>query len=232
MLEDTSGDRRGQHQRVRKWATDADEIVPPSGYRVVEVDTESCGEIRDLVSYRRDLELAECYMAAFGDVDSDRRGTERMPNDALIIAALTLYGRAFANGVRGARVIVDDLEETQKEAHDFFIDLRNKYVAHAVNAYEQTTVIAYLTDSAFALPEITRVGQRHTDIVAVDEEDRAEFVELCKFHIRRLQTRIERLHREVQEELWNKGKDAVYALPDLGTPAGLQRADVRLRRKL
>ncbi|TPG23801.1 hypothetical protein EAH80_31005, partial [Mycobacterium hodleri] len=107
MLEDTSGDRKGLHQRVRKWGTGADEIVAPSGYRVVEVDTESCAEIRDLVSYRRDLELARFYMAAFVDSEAERSGPERTPDDALMVAALTLYGRAFANGVRRARVTLD-----------------------------------------------------------------------------------------------------------------------------
>jgi hypothetical protein len=231
MPEGTTGDRTIRHQRTKKWVTDADEIVAPKGYRVVEVNTESSAELRDLASYRRDLERARSYMTVFSELVAESNSAERTTNDAFMVAALTLYGRAFGNGVRRARVGLGDLDSTQHEAHSFFIDLRNKYVAHAVNSYEQTTVIAYLTNSAFTPPQITRVGQRHIDLVPIDEEDAAQFIELCEFYIERLQTRIENLHRTVTDELWNSGRDAVYALPALSTPAGLERADVRRGRK-
>jgi hypothetical protein len=231
MLENTSGDRTIRHQRVRKWVSEEDEVVAPSGYRVVEVDTASSAELRDLASYRRDLELAQSYIAAFGALEAEREETEVPTENALMIAALTMYGRAFANGVRRARVHLDGLNETQQEAHNFFIDLRNKHIAHAVNSFEQTTVIAVLTDSAFAPPRITRVGQRHVDLSPIDEELAAELVELCKFHIIGLQERIEKLHRTITDELWSSGRDTVYVLPDLGVPHGINREDVRRGRR-
>ncbi|AOY73990.1 hypothetical protein IG195_19885 (plasmid) [Arthrobacter sp. TES] len=229
MLEDTSGDPNGQHQRIQKVGKGHDGVVAPVGYRVVEVDTESCAEIRDLVSYRRDLELARSYMATFVASKADERGTDRL-NDALVIAALTLYGRVFANGVRRARVSLDGLNGNQQAAHDYFIHLRNKYVAHAVNGYEQTTVIAYLTDSPRARPEVTRVGQRHIDIVALDHSEGGDFVDLCNLHVEGIRERHKKLIHAVYQELWKMGKDAVYALPDLVAPAGLRRSDVGARR--
>jgi|RhiMetdeSRZDD1v2_1073273.scaffolds.fasta_scaffold269808_3 hypothetical protein len=74
---------------------------------------------------------------------------------ALEITAVICYGRCFASGVRSrvpAGVLAKLLPE-QQASHQTFIELRNKYVAHSVNSFEENTVVAWVSDR----PEETEI---------------------------------------------------------------------------
>lgn len=231
MLENTVGTGRLGYQRTQGVGAQGVKQAPPSGYRVVSVETASSQKLRDLASYRRDLELAKYFVDAYMAADFDMEATARVPEDAFWMAAITLYGRAFGSGVRLAdRPSHDVLTKDQRTAHQYFVDLRNKYVAHSVNDFEQTMVIAYLTNSAFAAPAIARVGQQFIHVPHLDQEESHALAELCTVHIRDLSRRIKKLHRAVADELAEQGLDAVYAQPDLALPS-LRPEAVAKRRK-
>lgn len=216
MLDDTDGSRFGPHYRERKMGGVGDgDLRPPKGFRVVRVATASSPELEDLASCRRDLEMARMFASTYREAPRPEQADPRRPESAFWIAALTMYGRAFATGVRTAKVSLEDLEDADLEAHKYYIDLRNKYVAHAVNGYEGSTVLAYITDSSFSRPQITRVGQVHTDIIPLDDDELEDFMLMCTRFVEQLQKRIEKLHRKIQRELWAMGQESVYALPDL-----------------
>ena len=54
------------------------------------------------------------------------------------------YGRVFAEGVRRAhaRHWIQELPEGLQRSHQYFIGLRNKFVAHSVGQFEDCEVIA------------------------------------------------------------------------------------------
>jgi len=204
-------------------------VETADGYRVVVVDAPSSGEIRDLASYRRDLELARVYATELARRDLDELENSRDPKVALWLAAIVCYGRAFNTGVRRHPLDTSGLSPTQLEAHRFFLDMRNKHVAHAVNDYEQTIVVAYLTNSAFAPPAVTRTGQVHVEYLGAEQDDLAMLVQLCDYFTRAINRRLRALHLRLAQELAEMGEEAVYALQDLAVPSP-QRERVTRRR--
>lgn len=232
MLEasDGSKDLPWIRSRVNAALDDDVAVKPPKGYRLVRVVTDSSPVLEDLASFRRDLEMARQFAIAWKAFDLDPEDGSRPVETAFWVAAVTMYGRAFATGVRTAKVPLEGLTDEQLASHRFFIDLRNKYVAHAVNAYEGSIAFAYITDSAFAHPDVTRVGQVHIEATALNSEECDEFLALCELFISSLQSRIEALNYEIRGELLQMGPAAVYQLPDLELPTTLSRESVARRR--
>ena len=196
--------------------SDADVYDLPDGYRAVEVNTDSTAELKDLVSLRRDLELAAIYARSFSEQISgtDGESSPRDPAHGLWFAALICYGRCFGTGVRHiGKVSVAELNSDESEEHKYLLTLRDKHIAHAVNGYEDTVVFAVVTDSAFKTPEVTRIGQVHTELVDNPGSRAAELQDLCSKHIEQLNDRIRSLHLQIAKEVYEMGRETVYALP-------------------
>lgn len=62
--------------------------------------------------------------------------------ESLWVSALIKYARCFATGKRFglSKNIFQNLHGESLKAHQFYIDLRNKHIAHSVNPYEQMEV--------------------------------------------------------------------------------------------
>lgn len=227
---DGSGEAPWNRQHLTRFGEGS--VSTPSGYRIVTVDTASCAELRDLTSYRRDLELAKVYADAFySNVVAGEIQGSRDPLIGLWNAAVTAYGRAFNSGVRhGARISTEKLDEDELKSHEYFLDLRNKHVAHAVNGYEDTVVIAYLTNSAFMPRMVTRTGQVHTDLIHDPESAPLELSALCVKLVGELNARIKILHFHIGRELFEMGLENVYALPDVTTPTTVEVKKSRRRK--
>lgn len=204
----------------------------PPGYRIVVVNTTSSAELRDLASFRRDLELAKIYADAFAlHVADGKLQSSRDPFLGLWNAAVIAYGRAFNGGVRhGACVLTDGLDEEETKSHSYYLDLRNKHVAHAVNGFEDTTVFAFLTDSAFMPRAVTRTGQVHHELIFNPTTAPRELSALCSKLIDELNSRIKKLHFHIGRELFEMGLDNVYALPDLANPTPSEVGRSRRRK--
>lgn len=201
------------------------------GMRRVVVDTDSAGTVKDLASLRRDIQLATTFLHFY--LNSDIENDAAMPSqiDALWIAAITMYGRAFASGQRHfARPDTDSLDVHEAANHEYFIDLRNKYIAHPVNGFERSTVFADITDLTHGAPGIAQVGEVHVSLSRISRERAESLKRLCHHHIEELTARIEELHQKIARELVALGQEAVYGLNDY-TPAGLDGTDPRSKRK-
>lgn len=232
QLSATVGSANAGWRRDGAWADEANfSFDPPSGYRVVAVDTESCDRVRDLASLRRDLELAKLFAETYVDRALTRPVSGRFADDSLWMSALVAYGRAFGSSVRTTERLNDDwLQEGDRAAHAFLLDLRNKFVAHAVNNFEHSVVIAYLTNSAFERRGISRLGQMHAEVMPLTDEQLAGMIDLCEKHIKHVNRRLRRALSDVSAELKTLGLDEVYAPPDLAPPE-IDVARVGKRRK-
>lgn len=202
-------------QHVTKW--DGSVAGVPPGYRIVAVDTASGAKLRDIVSFRRDLELAVVYADAFAaHVADGKLQNSRDPIIGLWNAAVVSYGRAFNGGVRhGAKVSTEQFDESEIEAHDYFLNLRNKHIAHAVNGYEDTTIIAYLTNSSFMPRAVTRTGRVHHDMIEDPVNLPLKLRALCVKLVEELNLQIRTIHFTVARELSELGLNEVYAFPDI-----------------
>jgi hypothetical protein len=165
--------------------------------------------------------FAQSYLSQ----DFEALGPELDASDALWIAALTLYGRAFANGLRHrGRASTDGFDQEMQQAHDFFIDTRNKFIAHSVNAFEVGAVFVDLNPREEA-PGMSKIGEVHTSVTRLSRETVGGLSALCDHHIRSLTLRIEGLHQNIGQELLAMGEEAVYSfatfvppLPDGSNP--------------
>lgn len=112
---------------------------------VVDADFSQAEQWADLYSIARDLDSA---------IQICERLIELLPsNDQVLIeslwtAALIKYARCFSSGKRfGLSIdVCDELKGDPKGAHQYYIDMRNKHLAHSVNPFEQVKIGLVLSD--------------------------------------------------------------------------------------
>jgi hypothetical protein len=107
------------------------------------VDTPAARRCADAISVEADLSFAVEALAIL--VEHHNTGTEgTVAARALWVAAVTSYGRAFGSGVRGGYRLASDriaaLDGGAAVYHQWLRDMRDKNVAHSVNAFEQVVV--------------------------------------------------------------------------------------------
>lgn len=194
-------------------------MFPRTDERSVVVDTKSATQLRDLASYARDFELAAGYLRHYlaGDIEGDIEYAS--PVDAMWMTSILMYSRAFSKGVRATnQPDLDQFSPDEGRLHQYVLDVRNKYLAHSVNGFEQVEAIAFLTASPHMERAITGIGHVHTSLSRMDRNSAEAFLALCERHIRALQGRLQEVHVQITEELVALGVTAVYALPDHAGP--------------
>lgn len=210
---------------------ESEEVRLAPGMRRVVVTTGSAEVVEDLASLRRDFHLASTFLDFYLDSDLEHDIATPSQIDALWIAAISLYGRGFASGRRLlAQANTDALDLKDKEEHDYFIDLRNKYIAHPVNGFERSTVFADLLDDSRGPAGIARVGEVHVSLSRISRERAETLQRLCLHHIDELTRRIESLHKEIALELQTLGQESVYGFADY-VPNRLDGTNPRSSRK-
>ena len=127
--------------------------------------------------------------------------------EALTNAAVVRYSRCFASGVRTSlpNSVLEGLSESLKTDHDFFITLRNKYIAHSVNVFEETRIVAYLVPEESGPRGVASIGIQHDRLASLAVED-----------FNRLKALSLELHRQISiiiEEEKQKVLDAARRLP-------------------
>jgi hypothetical protein len=72
----------------------------------------------------------------------DENSKDHILLESLWVSALIKYARCFATGKRFglSKDIYQNLQGEPLKAHQFYIDLRNKHIAHSVNPFEQMEV--------------------------------------------------------------------------------------------
>jgi hypothetical protein len=101
--------------------------------------------------------------------------------DALSAAALVRYARSFTKGVR-AKVPVAALSclcPDLLKFHKWFIDLRDKYVAHSVNAFEENQVVAYLVPAERGPKGVASISVQQTRLASLGGSDIKKLKEIC-----------------------------------------------------
>jgi len=93
--------------------------------------------------------------------------------EALNCALLVKYARPFASGVR-KRVpidIISELPEEYQKDHEWFIGLRNKYIAHSVNSFEENNVHAYLVPEERGPKGISSISVQENRMLCLGKDD-------------------------------------------------------------
>lgn len=127
--------------------------------RLAEVTLPEAELLADLYSIVFDLTAVEELCARAVEV-SKSNPRDWLVEEALVSSAVIKYGRCFTDGVR-MRLGIADLVQLDADAvstHEYFIELRHKFVAHSVNAFEETYVTAAARDMDGAMLPIESIS--------------------------------------------------------------------------
>lgn len=152
-------------------------------------DGEEGSRKREILAYRLELEEsqdAEQFHAVFRDLQTvvltanylvdilnERTaqqgelasvGTYPLVERSLYIAALVTYARCFGSGKRrrlDESIFFGDAEYLL-DWHRYFIEVRNKHIAHSVNPFEVHDAIVWIEDVETESPKVHRVSVANT----------------------------------------------------------------------
>ena len=141
-------------------------------YRYVNLNIPEACLLADLVSQAEDLQATAdwCDLAL---AEFSKGSSVVGLREALTNAAVVRYSRCFADGVRAniTNSVLEGLPENQNKDHEFFIALRNKYIAHSVNAFEETKIVAYLVPEDVGPRGIETIGRQHLRLASLAAQD-------------------------------------------------------------
>ena len=113
-----------------------------ANWSLIEFNTPRTQRLSDLAGVQEDLNATKILCDRFLAESSNNTPDGILLKESLCSAALVRYGRSFASGVRkwDQQNVIDNLSDFHKMDHEMFIDLRNKWIAHSVNAFEENIV--------------------------------------------------------------------------------------------
>jgi hypothetical protein len=137
----THGVERPRHHDTRQ-AKDIMESAPRSYVLECYPAFPEAARLADLSGIRDDLESVLSHCSEL-EKQIDKNWREFVVWDALASHAVILYARCFASGLRERlqHELMDKAPPDLASAHDFFINLRNKHIAHSVNAFEENVAV-------------------------------------------------------------------------------------------
>jgi hypothetical protein len=132
--------------------------------------------LADYTSIEHDLwsarEFAKLYLKEFKNLNTTFI-------EAFMIATIVRYARPFVTGIRlrlpdPAGILTDD----QLAKHQRFRDIRDKYIAHSVNAFEENPPVARYWVETVQTEGIESVECMHSRIVGLGEDDFKDALDL------------------------------------------------------
>ena len=135
--------------------------------------------LADLTSTEQDLhtarEFAELYLAEY-------RKPQYQPNlpEALMVATIIRYAPPLKGGVRLPLPPAEAfLTKEQITKHQYFLNMRDKYIAHSVNAFEENQPVARYWVERVDTEGITAIECMHARVVGLSEQDGRDIIELA-----------------------------------------------------
>lgn len=110
-------------------------------FPIAKADSSEAQKLADLAAMIQDFRT---IMQACSRLKNllEENSKDHLLIESLWTSALIKYARCFATGKRFdlSKDIFQNLQGEPLKAHQFYIDLRNKHIAHSVNPYEQMEV--------------------------------------------------------------------------------------------
>ena len=123
-------------------------------------------KLASLESIKRDLEGVLAYCECLEEMRVEP--FDSLLWEAVSAAAVVRYARCFSTGAREPldHNLLNSAPQDIKEAHEYMMNVRNKHVAHSVNAFEENEVTVTLREDGDSL-EIMGVGAHHGRITGL-----------------------------------------------------------------
>jgi hypothetical protein len=164
--------------------------------------------LADYTSIEHDLrsarELAELYLKEF------KKNNTTFIIEALMIATIVRYARPFATGIRLSlpdpiNIFTDD----QLAKHRRFRDIRDKYIAHSVNAFEENPPVARYWVERVQTEGIESIECMHSRVVGLSAEDFKDILDLTNTWLAYVREKLREEKAKVLEIVRGMSLDAV-----------------------
>lgn len=133
----------------------------------------SLGSIeQDLVGVLQYVDRLEAMAAAWPRINL-------LEWEALSAATVVRYARCFSSGARepiSALTLLEGAPTRLVEAHDHFIAVRNKHVAHSVSPYEENYVVLQIPQGCTSSAQLTDVNVQHGRILGLESEEEPQLL--------------------------------------------------------
>jgi hypothetical protein len=197
----------------------------PSHARVVEVKIAEAVLLADLYEIVSDLDAAGGLCDRVFEL-GQRQSRDYSVEEGLVTAAVVKYGRCFTSGVR-LSLKFEDLASISADmvlAHEYFLALRHKFIAHAVNAFEETyvTTTASVRDGQMMPVTSVHPGQVRMILTAETAASLSELIEVVREVVK---ARIWAEEAKVLAHIQALPIEVVHSW-DLHTPRAMQSGDV------
>ena len=198
------------------------EIEGPDAQALADV----AGELMDIVfAHRAVRELLGSWPpgAPYGPDTTEAR--------ALWVAAVVSYARCFKGGIRtcgAAGSLVSLLRQSDQASHEYFLNLRDKHVAHSVSAFEQAKVGVGLGPAPDF--EVIRVAPFESLTILPNRETGEQFERLVQDMQLLLVGRLDELGAVVLKDVQAMTTDNRARLPELTITPALPTTDPKISR--
>ena len=203
--------------------------------RFVNINHPEAHLLADLAGIRDDLETVDaiCDLMLKEIIENKEDAIDDTMSRALLAAALVSYARAFKTGIRDKELrdkITSMLPCKLHGKHQWAIDLRDKYVAHSVNAFEDNQVVASLFPEEHGHKGIFRITVRRSRLAALGENNVKDLKTLCAFIIKEIDKLMKEEKNKVLEVARRIPVDELYNFQPTSNPIP-ERRDAGIKRK-
>ena len=199
-------------------------------HSAVQVKLAEAEALVDYYSIRHDLEIAAQLCQHAIDLDAVS-GRDSILTEGIVTGAIIRYCRCFAGGLRLGlhRKDIEDLRPLLLTAHDYFKALRDKFVAHPVNPFEEHWVSASVTERDGVIEPITHIGHGSNRML-LSAETAKSLRQLTDGVLEIIEEKIKPEEQKVLEVIKNHDPKFIHSA-GLHTPARFTHADVNRQRK-
>lgn len=112
--------------------------------------------------------------------------------EAFSAAAVVRYARCFTSGVREPlnEQLLDAADDDLRQAHNYFIALRSKHVAHSVNPFEENDVTVQIATHYKSSTEIQSINSHHGRLLGLGFGEPALLKRLAQWLLKQVQQRM------------------------------------------
>lgn len=184
---------------------------------IAEVDYDEARVTADLMSYFQDLTFTIDALDRLQQMINDNV-QDNVVSGSLWIGALVSYARCFSTGKRfGLSGEMFRSSAGGLECHEYYINLRNKHIAHSVNPFEQVVVGIVLSPPSKSEKKVEGIAVMSQRLLHLDSVGIQNLRRLSVAALEVIQTR----SKESQDEALEAGKklllDSLYDKAHLRT---------------
>jgi hypothetical protein len=163
----------------------------------VPIDFKEANDYADLEGIKQDLLWVVKAADKYPKIDI----RDTFTGEAFTFALIMKYGRAHNTGERRSipKKWIDELADEYQNDHNKFMALRNRYVAHSVNDFEENYAQVYIKNITSEQPEFNQVSVMHKRVVGISTDDVNKLACLSKILIAKIELQMKEEKNRVEE---------------------------------